>query len=413
MHFKLLVVFVEDSKTDVVMGAARDSGATGCTVINHARGEGLEKPKTFLGLGLTTQRPLAEALSEQGWSVWWDRDIPPGQTWLNFTQAALAEARCVVVVWSSRSIESRWVIAEAHQALKRKLALIPARIEDVEPPFGFESLQAAELVNWEADESSPAFQALLNGLTSVLGARSPSAGAIKLNPHDGLEYVWISPPEKFQMGAVPDDSAAGDEEKPRHWVEITRGFWLSRMPVTVAAYAGSVGPTGRKKMPAAPSFNPGWSKTDHPMVNVSWDDAKDYCEWSGGRLPTEAEWEYAARGGEEGLLYPWGNKISSKNAKYGSQDGTTAVGSYAANGFGLYDMAGNVWEWCSDWYDEKYYAASPSHDPKGSPSGNLRVLRGGSWLNNPQDLRASFRLRLAPVAKFSFIGFRCAREVSP
>ncbi len=389
-------------------------------------------------------RPLAEALSEQGWSVWWDRDIPPGQTWLNFIQAALAEARCVVVVWSSRSIESRWVIAEAHQALKRKLALIPARIEDVEPPFGFESLQAAELVNWEADESSPAFQALLNGLTSVLGAprgrkhkpaakprvpkkkavkkraagtktarkrraRSASAGAIKLNPHDGLTYVWI-PPGKFQMGCIPEDSQATGREKPRHWVEITRGFWLSRTPVTVAAYAGSVGPTGRKKMPDYPSFNPGWSKTDHPMVNVSWDDAKAYCQWAGGRLPTEAEWEYAARGGKSGLVYPWGNELGSENANYDS-GGTCPVGSYPANGFGLDDMAGNVWEWCSDWYDDNYYSLSPDKNPQGPSSGKVRVLRGGSWFVNPRNLRASGRLRLPPDSRSDFIGFRCAREV--
>ena len=216
------------------------------------------------------------------------------------------------------------------------------------------------------------------------------------------------------MGAGPGDSEASDDEKPRHRVEITRGFWMSHTPVTIAAYAGSVGPTGRKKMPDYyPPFNPGWSQPDHPMVNVTWDDAKDYCEWAGGWLPTEAEWEYAARGGKAGLIYPWGNEITSQNAKYGSKGGTAAVGGYPANGFGLYDMAGNVAEWCSDWFDEHYYAVSPPRDPKGPPAGKLRVLRGGAWVDGPELLRASFRDRYGPDDRYDGIGFRCAREVFP
>ena len=149
------------------------------------------------------------------------------------------------------------------------------------------------------------------------------------------------------------------------------------------------------------------------MVIVTWDDAKDYCEWAGGWLPTEAEWEYAARGGKEGLIYPWGNEITSQNAKYGSKDGTAAVGSYPANGFGLYDMAGNVWEWCSDWYDDNYYAASTPRDPKGPSSGEKKVLRGGSWVDNPENLRAANRNWLVPVYRMNNLGFRCARGVFP
>ena len=238
-------------------------------------------------------------------------------------------------------------------------------------------------------------------------------GTVRKNPRDGLEYVWI-PPGKFQMGAVSGDSKAYDDEKPRHRVEVTKGFWLSRTPVTVAAYAGSVGPTGRKKMPRHPPFNPGWSKPDHPMVSVTWDDAKDYCEWAGGRLPTEAEWEYAARGGKEGLKYPWGNQISSQNAKYDSGDGTAPVASYPANGFGLHDMAGNVWEWCADWYGEDYYSSSPAQDPQGPPGGTYRVRRGGSWfLDYPWFLRCSVRGWLVPDFRNDYVGFRCVREVSP
>ena len=188
---------------------------------------------------------------------------------------------------------------------------------------------------------------------------------------------------------------------------------MSRTPVTVAAYRRFAEATGRA-MPEAPRFNHGWEKEDHPIVNVSWEDAKAYCEWAGGRLPTEAEWEHAARAGKEGLKYPWGDEIGEKHANYGQNaGGTSAVGSYPANDFRLYDMAGNVWEWVADQYEPNYYSKSPKKDPQGPASGEGRVLRGGSWSLDPQDLRASVRPGLQPGSRVDFIGFRCAREVFP
>ena len=112
-------------------------------------------------------------------------------------------------------------------------------------------------------------------------------------------------------------------------------------------------------------------------------------------------------------MYPWGNKITDKNAKYDSGDGTVPVGSYAANGFGLYDMAGNVFEWCSDWHDDNYYAASTPRDPQGPALGELRVLRGGSWYYYPGVLRSSYRYWYRPGGRNNVVGFRCAREDSP
>ena len=180
------------------------------------------------------------------------------------------------------------------------------------------------------------------------------------------------------MGATPGDSEALDHEKPRHRVRITKGFWLGETPVTVAAYKRFVSERPDLKMPPAPDFNPRWSKEDHPVVGMTWDEAQAYCAWAGGRLPTEAEWEYAVRGGKDGLKYPWGNDITQENANYrGSKwKGTSPVRSYPANAWGLYDMAGNVWEWAADWYDENYYASLPPdmpvEDPPGPQSGTLR-----------------------------------------
>ena len=146
------------------------------------------------------------------------------------------------------------------------------------------------------------------------------------------------------------------------------------------------------------------------MIYVNYDDAVAYADWVGKRLPTEAEWEYAARGGLEGKRYPWGNEIDGTNAHYGNHDGdgpTEPVGSYVANGYGLYDVAGNVFEWCADWYDENYYSSSPATNPPGPATGTNRVLRGGAWFNNTTYLRVANRNAGNPDSGIRYNGFRC------
>ena len=151
---------------------------------------------------------------------------------------------------------------------------------------------------------------------------------------------------------------------------------------------------------------------------MSWNDAKAYCDWVAGRLPTEAEWEYAGRGGRDGSIYPWGNGISHENANYGKDPGgplaegrdrweyTSPATSFAPNGFGLYDMAGNALEWCSDWYD--------GADSTGPASGEkMRVVRGGCWIDPPKKLRLSFRFGITPMTVSSGVGFRCVQDDAP
>jgi formylglycine-generating enzyme required for sulfatase activity len=345
---------------------------------------------------------IAKALGDRGWSVWWDWNVPGRKTFRQVIQEELDDARCVIVLWSAASVTSDWVIEEAAEGAQRGI-LVPALIENVRPPLGFREIQAADLIGWEGDADAPAFRRLCSDIEGLIGARAEVAPALpqpgaQIKPEDG--YVWIEPGESW-MGATPGDAEAGADEKPRHRVRITRGFWLGETPVTVAAYKRFVAAKG-SAMPPALDFNPKWSKEDHPVVGVTWDEAAAYCKWAGGRLPTEAEWEYAARGGKDGLKYPWGNEITPENANYSGSKwkGTSPVRSYPANAWGLYDMAGNVWEWVADWYDEKYYAAlppdKPVEDPHGPQSGTVRVLRGGSFFFDTWILRAAFRGRFVP-----------------
>lgn len=196
-----------------------------------------------------------------------------------------------------------------------------------------------------------------------------------------------------------------ENENWQHVVYLDE-YWIDQHPVTVARYRHFCQATGRT-MPSSPSW--GWID-DHPIVNVSWDDAADYCEWAGVCLPTEAEWEKAARG-TDGRKYPWGNdwEASKCNNSASGPGQTTPVGSYpdGASLYGAHDMAGNVWEWCADWYG---YIMYPAHNPTGAASGTKRVLRGGAWsFCDPDGFSAPFRSWNTPNDRSNDVGFRCAQ----
>jgi formylglycine-generating enzyme required for sulfatase activity len=216
----------------------------------------------------------------------------------------------------------------------------------------------------------------------------------KINPQDGLAYVWI-PPGSFQMGCSTDDSHCTKNEIPAHSVTLTKGFWIGRTLVTQAAYKRVVG------------SNPSTFKGDElPVEQVAWDDAKAYCESTGMRLPSEAEWEYAARGGSLAardaplVQFAWYQKDSSGM--------THEVGQKQANGYGLYDMLGNVYEWVEDTYGP--YSAERVTDPKGPKSGQFRVIRGAPWYAAASDVRVSLRNSAEPLYPSYDVGIRCAGD---
>jgi len=223
------------------------------------------------------------------------------------------------------------------------------------------------------------------------------------------EGMVLVPAGSFTMGS----DSSGERPKHKVWVDT---FYLDKHEVTNREYRIFTKETGQ---PQPPFFRDSiLGLPDHPVVGVSYDDAQAYAHWAGKRLPNEAEWEYAARGGLAGKDFPWGNEAPFGKCNFApngekDDDGyafTSPVGRFAANGYGLYDMAGNAWEWCGDFYDTLYYWNSPERNPCGPDSGYTKVLRGGSWLSIfPKHLKCSSRLELKPFIKDRYYGFRCAK----
>ena len=229
--------------------------------------------------------------------------------------------------------------------------------------------------------------------------RTPRSGHNFTEPVTGMEMIWVEG-GSFDMGGWDDGARGG--EKPVHPVDLT-GFWIAKFPVTQGQYEKITG------------MNPSTFEDgeDCPVETVSWDDAQDFgvklCNKTGiaFRLPTEAEWEYAARSRGKREKYAGSNSPDSV-AWYSANSGskTHRVGTKSPNGLGLYDMSGNVWEWCSDWYGESYYNSSPRSNPQGASSGSDRVFRGGSWGSYPRNVRAAVRSRNAPGSTDDYLGFR-------
>jgi formylglycine-generating enzyme required for sulfatase activity len=235
----------------------------------------------------------------------------------------------------------------------------------------------------------------------------------------GFPNMALIPAGCFNMGDSSDGCMYSSSECPVHNVCITSGFHMDVHEVTNAEYAACVSGGGC----TAPAYSDSYTRNpyygnpaydDFPVIYVTWNQATAYCSWAGKRLPAEAEWEYAARGGLSGKRYPWGDSISWTDANYylsgGPWDDTSPVEYYAANGYGLYDMAGNVSEWVNDWYLSTYYSTSPTNDPPGPPSGTYRVMRGGDWAAVADYLRVATRDDYTPTVRAYYLGFRCAGD---
>ena len=268
-------------------------------------------------------------------------------------------------------------------------------------------------------------QSVMGKLCLLLLLQVLVAGCSKANCKADPDMVFI-PAGEFIMG----NNLGDDAEKPERKVFLD-AFCIDKYEVTNAQYkecvdAGACNPPARQSSPSRLFYYGNPEFDGYPVIWVTWDDAQTYCKWRGKRLPTEAEWEKAARG-TDGRLWPWGNSdpdgskvnLCDVNCTYdwkesNLDDGyvdTAPVESFEAgqSPYGVYNMGGNVREWVSDWFAPDYYSNAPDRNPKGPSSGMGRVLRGGSWRSNIPVARITYRLWYDPGTKDEYIGFRCAR----
>jgi formylglycine-generating enzyme required for sulfatase activity len=238
---------------------------------------------------------------------------------------------------------------------------------------------------------------------------------VAVNAKDGTILVRI-PAGEFEMGDGQDNDC------PKHRVHLSE-YWIGVYCVTNRQYGKFVKETKHRAPDTADYGTPIWKngrcpeeKLDHPVVCVSWDDCVAYAKWAGLTLPTEAQWEKAARG-PKGLIYPWGNEWDQNKCRNSNNRGnetTAAVWSYqeGVSGYGTLQQAGNVWEWCADWYDADYYKSSASKDPAGPQGGSNRVVRGGCWyFDDASHFRGAIRYGDDPGSRNDYLGFRLARIV--
>lgn len=257
-------------------------------------------------------------------------------------------------------------------------------------------------IEWKNNEFSLFKVVDDNAKTAEISATSIEPALIKI------------PAGRFDMGCDSDQSNA--DERPVHSVNIST-FYLSKTVVTFEQYDAYVASGDCNHVPD----DEGWGRGDRPVINVSFDDVQNYIQWlnkqtgQSYRLPSEAEWEYAARAGSK-TEYSWGNELGTNKTNGGDSGSkwsgkqTAPVGSFEANAFGLQDMHGNVWEWVQDWYGADAYSNSATNDPKGLSSGRYRVLRGGGWDFTARNLRSANRSNNPPGSRYYSLGFRLVRQ---
>lgn len=414
---------------------------------------------------------LAHALEAAGRSVWWDREILPGNDFTAVIAGELAHAKAVVVIWSPTSIASGWVRDEAHEGLERQ-ALVPVLIGGVEPPMGFRSIQAADLSGWDGGAHA-GFDDLLQAIAVLCtGAPRPPAeggkpsapssvwwrrrhvrwlalaavlvagglGGIVVSPKfvafkDNSNRPTVPPPGtsrsvqtfqdcsacppmlalpagRFRMGSSWFDRQSQSDERPRVEVTIDHPFALGRDEVTFAEWQACLDDGGCAGYAPADA---GWGQGDRPVINVGWADVQTYLVWLRAktgkpyRLPTEAEWEFACRAGTE-TSYPFGDAIGPALANYDRQVGhSQEVGSYPPNPWGLRDMNGNVWEWVEDVYNNGHGGRPSDGQARTSgPDPEDHVIRGGSWDDRDRRARCASRDRKDSAHREDELGFRVA-----
>jgi formylglycine-generating enzyme required for sulfatase activity len=385
-------------------------------------------------------RKLYADLKVRGFDPWLDeQDLRAGQIWKTEIPKGIREAKLFLACLSGRSVgkvgfvqnEFREALVAYGERPAGSIYLVPVRLEDCEVPDleipgrGLSLRDFHWIDLWQDD----GFDRLVSDLEHALGlaSRAPSVDARRTEREPllgeafrDIDAPWcpemvVVPAGSLMMGSPIDEVGRDGDEGPLHEVRFASAFAMGRHPVTFEQYDRFAGATDRELPP-----DRGWGRGHRPVFNVSWDDAKAYVKWlrkqtnQAYRLPSEAEWEYACRAGTR-TRYSWGDDPPTpEQANFGMNlRRTTEVGSYPPNPWGLYDMHGNLWEWCEDCWNPSYEGAPDDSGAWTSGDCSRRVLRGGSWSSDPEVLRSADRGGDVPVNCSDIAGFRVARTLTP
>ncbi len=402
---------------------------------------------------------LQEALQKEGFEVWIDDRIDYGEEWPAEIEWRLDNCEAFIVVVSSNAKKSKWVQNEVRRAERKGLPMFPLLLEG-EPWLFIETIQWFDVAKGKIPDEK-FFRRLANfaNRNRPVVAEEPKPVPVQKSPRKwdtriiaaiagvviiftaifGLPWkkwlvtatdIFTSSPTNPDADVIIDDKGvvmrlvlAGEftmgseggssDEKPVHQVYLD-AFYMDIYEVTNALYKICVKSNSCSRPKNVGSYDdPDYE--DRPVDYVDWYQAKTYCEWRKADLPTEAQWEKAARG-TDGRTYPWGEGLDCYKANYqGCTENITSVGSYKSgkSPYDIYDMAGNVWEWTADWYSGTYYQDSPFKNPLGPDTGQYRVLRGGSWISDSDSVRSTYRGWDFPTYSGYYIGFRCVRDTTP
>jgi formylglycine-generating enzyme required for sulfatase activity len=413
---------------------------------------------------------VVSGLRESGISVWWDDGITSRQAWDTEIEQAISAASTVVVLWSPRSVGSEWVRTEAHYG-KDRGKLVPVLVEPCTIPIAFTLTQTVNLVGWKGNREDRQWRKLLTWITDLISTKPGNAnlpgglasgnttnvyrdaiGALPsgepiydgafINPStpqgtvfrdgDAMPVMRIVPRGSFLLGAGHDDPDRASYEMPQKRIDIPASFAIGVFPVLASEYLKWAGTLPSAPVPAVPAG--GWlsrfrtppaqakaaaapaPQAGIPVTNISYDDAQvlvsrlSSASQQDYRIPSEAEWEYACRAGSH-ARYSCGDSIDQSKAAFALTAGPVTVGRYPPNGFGLYDMHGNVREWTADLWHDSYDLTPQDGRPALDGHSSMRLARGGGWRDSPVMLRSAARMRATQSIRVDVIGFRVARSV--
>jgi formylglycine-generating enzyme required for sulfatase activity len=371
------------------------------------------------------------ALRDQGHKVFFDRaDLPAGEEYHNRIRAAIANSHLFALLISPDAVDpGSYTLTEVSIAERANRKFLPIMLRETDIARLPASIKAVTFHRSDGNLAASVAAEVHRIAVALRRKRVKQfAAAVAMMTVIAAGVFYFLTVQRGQEYLGKDGAPAvlipagtfliGDDENSPRRENFVDAFYMDKYEVTVGRYSRFLKATGHIKLPEEWDTVDLQNGAELPVVGVDWHDADSYCRWAGKRLPTEAEWERAARGGDE-RKYPWGNDApSTEHARFGKpyknpvyKDGVASVGTYSRgmSPFGIYDLSGNVWEWVSDWYAESF-PVERARNPKGPDNGTRKVMRGGGWYDQSDRITTTKRMYADPAQRDDEVGFRCATD---